>query len=141
MEPARSGHPSLRPGGHSACLRINLQLLVLPFTNFIGVDRLRQLHVVTRAIIGSLSGVLHAHLRTAPVHLPPTFLALREMLVALRIGTIDHFIGSHTTIAAGRHYRRVDFIHFHGYPVVKHVALPIEVLTPYFLAVLDDAAM
>lgn len=141
MGPARTANRLNGTGTAPACLKISLQFFAVAFAKLLDIDRLRQLNIVPRSIIRSLSGVLLTSLRAAPVHFPATFLTLREVLVTLRIGTINHVVGSHAAIPTGGHHRRIDGIHFYGYPVVEHVALSLEVLTAHFLTILDDTAM
>src|SRR5690606_7716577 len=90
---------------------------------FLHVDRLRDLYVIPRSIIRPSARVVHAGVRTAAFRLPATLFALREVFVALRIGTVDRPPGVLATRQAGRDDGRIHRVDLDGYPFVEHITL------------------
>src|SRR5690606_28608814 len=92
-------------------------------------------------VIGALARMFHTGLRTAALHFPATFLTLREMLIAFRIGTIDHSGSRGAAIQASRNYGRIDRIDIDRQAVIKHIAFAFEILSSGLFPVLDNAPM
>src|SRR5690606_10054968 len=115
--------------------------LGLAAADFLVIHRLGHLHIEASTVVWPLAGMFHTRRRAAALHLPATGLALGEVLVALRIGAIDHAAAAHTAVAAGGHFGGVHPVHIYRHPVIKHIAFAFKVLAAGFLAVFDDAAM
>src|SRR5690606_28145942 len=115
------------------------ELLVFSLTYFLGIDRLRYLNIVTSSVVFPSAGMLHAGRRTAALHLPATFITLREMLVAFRIGAVDHFRGNCSAVFVGRYnspHKRVDM---NGDMIIKNITFSFVFFTSVFLSVFNNS--
>jgi hypothetical protein len=102
---------------------------------------LRYFYVITGTVIGATARIGYAIIRTASLQLRATGITLRNMLIALWIGAVDHLWGHRSTVITGRNNGRVYSVYIYSNPVVKDIAFSFKILTISFLAVFDDAAM
>src|SRR5690606_27470760 len=117
------------------------ELLVFSLTYFLGIDRLRYLNIVTSSVVFPSAGMLHAGRRTAALHLPATFITLREMLVAFRIGAVDHFRGNFSAVFAGRYDCRINRVDINGDTIIKNITFSFEIFTSGFLSVFNNSSV
>ena len=109
--------------------------------SFIDINRLRHFNIISRSIVRSLPRMFFACVTAATIQLPSAIITLGEMFVAFRVGTVYHFSGGFSAIVAGRNYFGIYFVYLNRYPVIKYIALALEIFSLSFFTVFNYSAM
>src|SRR5690554_2485481 len=121
--------------------RLNPVLVRLLMKSFVGIVAVAILLIIAGTVVRPLLGMFFTVHRAGTIHFPATFLANRNMKIAIGIGTVDHTVRFSGANITGGHNGRIHLVDVHCYTIVKNIAFSLKILTACLKSIPDNTAM